>query len=311
MTKVFVDGAAGTTGLRIRERLENRTDVEALFLEGEARKDPEARKKAMGESDIAILCLPDEAAREAASIAEDFPHLRIIDCSTAHRTAPGWDYGFPELSEAHLEALARSKRVANPGCHASGFIALVYPLVAAGILPKESLLSCHSLTGYSGGGKKMIAEYESAGRDPLLSAPRQYALGQGHKHLAEMTHVTGLSAAPLFSPIVADFYSGMAVFVPLHLRQLTAGAGIGDIKKVYADCYQGPIVRFAEGADEAGFYSALALSGSDRMEISVFGDGERLTLAARFDNLGKGASGAAVSCLNIMIGAAPGLGLSL
>ena len=290
MKKVFIDGSAGTTGLRIYERLEGREGLALIRLDEARRKDPAARRDALNAADVAFLCLPDAAAVDAAAMVEN-PNTAVIDTSTAHRTSPGWVYGFPEL-EGQRERIAASKRIANPGCHASGFIALVAPLVKAGLLPPETPLSCFSLTGYSGGGKKMIAEYEAEDRDPLLDAPRQYGLGQRHKHLREMTALCGLEIAPAFCPIVADYYSGMEVTVPLFAGQLTGG--IDDVREAYRRLYAGPVVHYVEGADEAGFLSAGALAGRDDMQISVSGDPERILLTARFDNLGKGASGAAI-----------------
>ncbi len=309
MKKVFIDGSAGTTGLRIYERLSARGDIELLTLSEEKRKDAASRREMLNAADIAFLCLPDDAAREAVGMMEN-PDTVILDTSTAHRTADGWAYGFPELSEAHLEAVKHSRRIAVPGCHAGGFIALVYPLIEAGVLSSDALLSCHSLTGYSGGGKKMIADYEAADRDALLDAPRQYALGQTHKHLKEMNYVTGLKHAPIFSPIVADFYSGMAVTVPLFSSMLS-GATVEDVKKIYAAKYRTSLVTYTEGADENGFFAATRLSGKDRMEISVMGNDERILLLARYDNLGKGASGAALECMNISLGLDPTTGLIL
>lgn len=308
MTKVFIDGSAGTTGLRIYERLENRKDIKLLKLTEENRKDINARKKAINSADIAFLCLPDDAARESVSLCENSKTV-IIDTSTAHRTADGWAYGFPELSEKQKNKIAVSKRIAVPGCHASGFISLIYPLIENGIIEKSALLTCFSVTGYSGGGKKMIAEYESDGRDILLSAPRQYGIGQTHKHLPEMTAVTGLCNSPIFSPIVADFYSGMTVTVPIFTGMINGTAD--DIKKLYKEKYTGPTVRYAENADENGFIAANRLSGKDSMEISVFGNGERILLVSRYDNLGKGASGAAIECMNIVLGLPETEGLNI
>ena len=298
MTRVFIDGSAGTTGLRIRERLEARKDIELILLPEELRKAPEARRDALHSADIAFLCLPDDAAREAVALAEG-SDCAIIDTSTAHRTAPGWVYGMAELA-GQRERIARSKRVANPGCHASGFIALVAPLVAAGVIAKNAKLSCFSLTGYSGGGKKMISQYEDGERDALLDAPRQYGLNQNHKHLREMAAVCGLDFAPVFSPIVADFYSGMEVSVPLFGEWVSGG--MARVKEALADAYAGPIIRYVESADEGGFLSAGALSGLDTMQVTVTGNDERLLLTARFDNLGKGASGAAIQNMNILMG---------
>ncbi|MBQ8295542.1 MAG: N-acetyl-gamma-glutamyl-phosphate reductase [Clostridia bacterium] len=308
MKKVFIDGSAGTTGLRIYERLSRRDDVELLKISEEKRKDVAARKQMLDSADVAFLCLPDDAAREAVALVEN-PDTVIIDASTAHRTLPDWAYGFPELSAAHEAKLLQSKRIANPGCHASGFIALVYPLIEAGVLEKDVLLTCHSITGYSGGGKKMIAEYESETKSVLLGAPRQYGLTQQHKHLKEMSAITGLSVAPIFCPIVSDFYSGMTVTVPVFAEQL--GVGVKELKALYADKYNGKIVKYAEGVDDNGFISGAALSGKDGMRVTVAGNDERIVLIAAYDNLGKGASGAAIECMNIAIGAERTKGLVL
>lgn len=308
MTKIFIDGSAGTTGLRIYERLESRNDIELIRLSEELRKDINARKSALNSADIAFLCLPDAAAIEAVSLAEN-GNTVIIDTSTAHRTNPDWTYGFPELSAEREQKIAVSKRIAVPGCHASGFISLVFPLVESGILTADALLTCFSVTGYSGGGKKMIAEYESENRDPLLSAPRQYGIAQAHKHLPEMTAVCGLQNPPMFSPIVADFYSGMTVTVPLFKAQINGTAE--DIKKIYKEKYNSSVVRYKEDFDESGFVSANRLSGKDSMEISVSGNEDRILLVSRYDNLGKGASGAAVECMNIVMGVGKTTGLEL
>lgn len=310
MKHIFIDGSAGTTGLRIRERLAAREDLTLITLPEEKRKDPAARHAALNGCDIAFLCLPDDAAREAVGMIEN-PDVVVLDTSTAHRTAPGWAYGFAELSPAHRRAIETGRRIAVPGCHASGFIALVAPLVAAGLLKKDALLCCTSVTGYSGGGKKMIAEYEASERSGLLGAPRQYGLSQQHKHLKEMQAVTGLACAPCFSPIVADFYSGMAVSVPVFAEQLAPNVGVQTLREFFADFYQGPIVRFCEEPDEGGFFSAAALSGKDSMQVGVFGNDARILLCARYDNLGKGASGAAIACMNLSMGADPVTGLLL
>ena len=307
MKRVFIDGSAGTTGLRIRERLSSRADLELIVLPDEVRKDISARRDALNSCDVAFLCLPDAAAIEAVSLVES-PNTVIIDTSTAHRTSDGWEYGFPELA-CRRAAIAKSKRIANPGCHASGFIALVEPRVRAGIVAKDEKLSAFSLTGYSGGGKKMIAEYGELGtgngeRD-LLAGGRQYALGQSHKHLPEMVKVCGLDAAPCFSPIVVPHYSGMEVTVPLFDRDLAA------IKACYRDYYRSGLVSFADdpAAAEGGFLSSAGLSGRDTLEVSAYGNGERVVLVARFDNLGKGASGAAIQNMNLVLGCAEDEGL--
>lgn len=308
MKKIFIDGNAGTTGLRISERLSKRSDIELIRLKEEHRKDINARKDAINQADIAFLCLPDAAAIESVEAAAESDTV-IIDTSTAHRTAEGWAYGFPELSSEKRQCILNSKRIAVPGCHASGFIALVYPLMEKGLIDEKALLTCFSVTGYSGGGKKMIAEYEAPERDFLLKAPRQYGIAQAHKHLPEMVKVTGLNAAPIFSPIVADFYSGMTVTVPIFKGMLNGTAE--DIKKIYSEKYTGPIVKYNAAADEAGFISANRLAFKDGMEISVFGNEERILLVARYDNLGKGASGAAIQCMNLKLGADETAGLEL
>lgn len=300
MTKIFIDGKAGTTGLRIYERLESFEGIELISLDDEKRKDPKCRKEALNSADIAFLCLPDDAARESVSLIEN-ENTVVIDTSTAHRTLDDWAYGFPELSLSHREKIKNSKRIAVPGCHASGFISLIYPLVEAGILKNTENLSCFSLTGYSGGGKKMIADYEEE-PDELLGAPRQYALTQNHKHLKEMVKISGINNAPVFCPVVGDFYSGMEVTVPLFKSDLNDGFGLSDIKEVYKNKYKGPIVTYCDDLSENGFISAGLLSGKDSMIVSVFGNEDRFILTARYDNLGKGASGAAVECLNIVLG---------
>lgn len=304
MKKVFIDGSAGTTGLRIRERLADRHDIELTVLPEALRKDPAARRDALNAADVAFLCLPDAVAVEAVGMVEN-PKTVVIDTSTAHRTAAGWEYGFPELL-GRRERIAASTRIANPGCHASGFIALVEPLVRLGLLTPDASLSAFSLTGYSGGGKKMIADYESAST-PLHLGGRQYALGQSHKHLPEMVRVCGLSTAPVFSPIIVPSYSGMETTIPLFAKDVKGSAD--DIRKAYADYYRSGLVRFVADSSESGILSSAALSGRDDMEVSVFGNDERILLVARFDNLGKGASGAAIQNMNIVIGADERTGL--
>jgi len=307
MTKVFIDGSAGTTGLRIVERLSQRQDLELLILPDELRKDPTARADALASSEIAFLCLPDDAAKESVALAKGRT-VKIIDTSTAHRTCDDWVYGMPEL-QGLRKKITNSSRIANPGCHASGFIALVAPLVQNGVLPKDAALSCFSLTGYSGGGKKMIAEYQDPNRNPLLGAPRQYALTQSHKHLKEMGKLCGLEQSPIFCPIVADFYSGMEVSVTLHKPQIKGS--MEDITALYKSYYQNGLIHFDEAADADGLLSAAAYSGRDDMGVSVFGNEDRIILTARFDNLGKGASGAAIQNMNILLGLPEDTGLTV
>ena len=306
---VFIDGREGTTGLRIFDRLSPRSDIELIVLPEEERKNPQRRKEALNQADAAFLCLPDAAAREAVSMVEN-PKTVLLDTSTAHRTHPDWAYGFPELSEEHTQKILSSKRIAVPGCHASGFIALIYPLIAAGILSYEALLCCHSLTGYSGGGKKMIAQYQACA-DSSLDAPRPYGWTQAHKHLPEMTQIPGLAHAPAFLPVVGNFYSGMLVSVPLHRAQLLNGASIDEVRSALSAAYTGEIVSYRESLLENGFLSAGALSGSDAMLVSVEGNAERMQLLALYDNLGKGASGAAVQVLNMIMGVDATTGLQL
>ena len=285
-----------------------------ITLPDELRKDPEARRDAIHASDIAVLCLPDAAARESVALAEG-SRARILDTSTAHRTAAGWAYGFAELSSGHRQGIIEGSRVAVPGCHASGFVSLVTPLTAAGLLPKDALVSCFSLTGYSGGGKKMIAQYEAADRTGDLDSPRQYGLNQMHKHLPEMTHVPGLEVQPIFAPVVSDFYSGMEVTVPLFGKQLRCSHPVEETLACLKAHYTGsPIVKVL-GPDDVnamgGFVASNALSGKDGMYLMVLGNDDRLQLVSLFDNLGKGSSGAALQCLNLMTGVDECLGLNL
>lgn len=298
MAKVFIDGSAGTTGLRIYERLSNREDITLITLPDELRKDTSARRQALNSADIAFLCLPDAAAVEAVSLVDN-PNTAIIDTSTAHRTAPGWAYGFAELS-GKRDKIKNSKRIANPGCHASGFIALVAPLVEKGILESDAKLTCFSVTGYSGGGKNMIAQYESPELDRLLTAPRQYALGQTHKHLPEMAKICGLDNAPVFCPVVSNFYSGMQVTIPLFASDICGTKD--DIAEVYKNYYNGGLVSFVDDLSDGGFASGVSMSGRDDMIVTVTGNDERILLIAEFDNLGKGASGAAIQNMNILLG---------
>ena len=309
LKRVFIDGSAGTTGLRIRERLASRGDIQLITLPEELRKDTEARRKALNEADVAFLCLPDAAAVEAVELVSN-PGTVVIDTSTAHRTSENWEYGFPEL-EGRRARIAASKRIANPGCHASGFVALVEPLVRNRLITVNERLVAFSLTGYSGGGKKMIADYETAGTN-LHIGGRQYALGQKHKHLPEMAKICGLVNEPCFSPIVVPHLSGMEVTVPLFASQFREPTTVERIKDVYREYYaKGGLVRFVDdpAAAEGGFLSSAGLSGRDDLEVSVYGNDERILLVSRFDNLGKGASGAAIQNMNIVLGCAEEEGL--
>ena len=305
MTKVFIDGSAGTTGLRIADRLADRQDITLIRLPEELRKDPEARKRAIHAADIVFLCLPDAAAREAVALAQG-SDARIIDTSTAHRTDPNWAYGFAELSDTHREQIKNAKLVANPGCHASGFIATVYPLVAKGLLPKDFPLTAYSLTGYSGGGKSLIAEYEAPDRDPRHESHRIYGLTLAHKHLPEMQKICGLSQPPVFSPILGDFYEGMATTV------LLPGYSAEQVWKCLNDHYSGQkLVTVAPlGGDESVIY-ANTLAGKDSMRISVSGHESQAMVTALFDNLGKGASGAAIQNMNVLLGIDETTGLNV
>lgn len=307
MKKVFIDGSAGTTGLRIAERLQKRKDLTLLSIDERYRKDDDARREKMNQADIVFFCLPDEAAKNALTLIEN-DATAVIDTSTAHRIDPAWTYGFPEL-HGQRKAIQGATRIANPGCHASGFIALVRPLTDCGVLSPDTLLSCFSLTGYTGGGKKMIAQYESADRPICYDAPRQYGLSQTHKHLPEMQQFSKLQNAPIFCPIVASFPTGMEVTVPIFASQTKAT--IKELAEIYKQYYQDGLVRFVSSPDADGLLCANALSGTDRMEISVFGNEERFLLTARFDNLGKGASGAAIQNMNLLLGVDETTGLIL
>jgi len=309
--KVFVDGQDGTTGLRINEVLAGRSDVEVLRIDPELRKDPAERARLLNAADVAFLCLPDAAARESASLVTN-PNTCVIDASTAHRTDANWTYGMPELAPGQRDAIRRARRIANPGCHASSFILLLRPLVDAGIVPRDLPLSATSITGYSGGGKKMIAEYETGA--PKLEAPRQYGLALAHKHLPEMVAHTGLATRPVFMPIVADFYKGLAVSVPLHLRQLRAGTTGDTIQRVFAERYAGErFVRVMPLSDPEtlaeGYFDVQACNDTNRVDIFVFASDEQAVLISRLDNLGKGASGAAVQAMNVHLGLDEAAGL--
>ena len=312
--KIFIDGSEGTTGLRIYERFEGRDDIEILPISSELRKDINERKRLINESDITFLCLPDGAARESVSLVEN-ENVKIIDTSTAHRTEAGWAYGFPELSKEHREAIKNGKRIAVPGCHATGFMSVVYPLIKGGILPKDYPVAAFSLTGYSGGGKKMIAEYEAEDRNLDTFAPREYALTQQHKHLKEMKAITGLTREPLFSPIVADYYSGMVVSFPVYTEFLKGYKTPKEMTEYFANYYKGEkFIQVIENGNEdlyGGMLAGNTLSGFDGLKIYITGNDERMVLSAQFDNLGKGASGAAVQCLNILLGCKEDTGLVL
>ena len=315
MYKVFIDGGAGTTGLRLKERLSQRSDIELLSISEELRKDADEKKRITESSDITFLCLPDDAARSSVANVSADAKVKIIDASTAHRTNPAWLYGFPELSSAHREGLKTAKRVAVPGCHASGFNVIAYPLVKLGIVKPDYPFVCTSLTGYSGGGKSMIADYEDKGRKKELDAPRTYALSQKHKHLPEMQAVPGISAPPIFMPVVADFYSGMEVSLPIYASLMEKKMSAKDVHEVLVEYYSGQkmisVLPFGGNEDEGGFFASNALEGKDNMELLIAGNDERILIMSRYDNLGKGASGAAVQCMNIMLGCDETEGLEL
>jgi len=310
-TTVFVDGQEGTTGLRIHEYLAQRRDVEVLRIDPERRKDAAERARLLNAADIAFLCLPDAASREAAAMVTN-PKTCLIDASTAHRTLPGWAYGLPELAPGQREALRKSKRIANPGCHASAFILLLRPLVDAGLVPKAALVAATSITGYSGGGKKMIEQYQASPKEPALTSPRPYGLSLAHKHLPEMAAHTGLATPPNFMPVVADFYKGLAVSVPLSLQQL--GTSAEALHDALSTRYAGErFVHVAPLRDpatlEAGFFDVQACNDTNRVDVFVFANDTQALLLCRLDNLGKGASGAAVQAMNVHLGVDEGLGL--
>ncbi|MDO4798424.1 MAG: N-acetyl-gamma-glutamyl-phosphate reductase [Coriobacteriales bacterium] len=304
MTKprVYIDGQSGTTGLQIFERIGNRDDLELLRIDEDKRHDLDERRRFINAADVVFLCLPDEGAREAVSLVEN-PHVRVIDASTAHRTAPGWTYGFPELNAGQRQAIASSRRIANPGCHATGFISVVAPLVQAGVVPADYPLTCFSLTGYSGGGKQMIASYEAHQRPRELDAPGVYGLTLAHKHLPEMQVVCGLATAPVFLPVVDDYYKGMATSVMLHNRLLAGVRSAQDVHRCLAAHYAHErLVSVAPFNPAQPTLYANELAGTNELRIVVCGNDERTTVTALFDNLGKGASGAAVQNMNIVLG---------
>ena len=314
MKKVFIDGSEGTTGLRIFERFQVRDDIELLKIDSDKRKDPEEIKKFINASDITFLCLPDAAAREAVALCDN-PDTVILDTSTAHRTEAGWAYGFPELSAEHRQAITKGKRIAVPGCYASGFIGLAYPLVKGGILPKDYPVSVFAVSGYSGGGKKLIAAYEEEGRDAKFDSARMYAWGQTHKHLKEMKMITGIDREPLFSPMTTNYHSGMIVQLPLFTDLLSKKMTPEEIREYLAEYYKNEkfikVMPFGADVEAGGALFSDACAGWDGMEIFVTGNADRVIVASRFDNLGKGASGAAIQCMNIVLGCDEAKGLSL
>lgn len=301
MVKVFIDGQAGTTGLQLKSKLQKHQQVQIIEIDDEKRKDKVERQRLLNSADVVFLCLPDAAAVEAVEMVTN-PETVVIDASTAHRTAQGWAYGFAELSSAHREKIKHSKRIANPGCHATGFISLVYPLIACGIMPKSYPVTAHSITGYSGGGNKMIGEYESENRPYELDSPRQYGLLQNHKHLPEMKKITGLEHEPVFNPIVSDYFCGMAVSVPLHTSLLDKKMTVDELKGFYEEYYSDSNFISVKQLPESGFISPVGLEGTNELVIYVGGNDERITLTAVFDNLGKGASSAALQNMNIAMG---------
>ena len=314
MTKVFIDGSEGTTGLRIYERFEKRDDIEIIKIDPELRKDPTERARLINSSDITFLCLPDAASKESVSLVTN-PDVRIIDASTAHRTENGWAYGYPELSSEHREAIKTGKRIAVPGCYATGFITIAYPLIKGGIVPADYPVSAFAVSGYSGAGKKTIAVYEDKDRDVEFDSPREYALSQQHKHLKEMQKISGLSRTPLFSPIIADYYSGMFVSLPFYADMLNGKQTPESVHEYMSEYFKGErfikVMPLGSEADTNGFIGANNLSGWDGLQLFVTGNEERILLTTRFDNLGKGASGAAIQCMNVMLGCDEAKGLNL
>ncbi len=308
MIKVFIDGQAGTTGLQLKSKLVNHPYVTLLEIDEDKRKDETERHRLMNESDVVFLCLPDAAAIEAVKLVTNDKTV-IIDASTAHRTADGWVYGFPELSAAHLEKIKNAKRIANPGCHATGFISIVYPLVSAGIMPTSYPVSAHSLTGYSGGGNKMIADYENPEREEEIGTPRHYGLTQQHKHLPEIKKVCGLECEPVFCPIVSDYYCGMATTVPFYTSLLNKKMSADELYDFFCDYYKNSEFISVHKSPESGFLSPIGLEGTNKMKIYICGNEDRVTITAVFDNLGKGASSAAIENMNIAMGFDPSTAL--
>lgn len=314
MVKVFIDGSEGTTGLRIFERFEGRDDIELLKIDSDKRKDPSERAKMINSSDITFLCLPDDASRESVSLITN-DNVKIIDTSTAHRVDPNWVYGFPELNKNQRQAIKDSKYIAVPGCYATGFISIAHPLIASGIMNADYPVSSFALSGYSGAGKKAIAVYEGPDKPAEFNSPREYALSQQHKHLKEMTKISGLAKTPLFSPIVDDYYSGMFVSIPLYTDMLNNVGSPEDVHKMFKEYYAGEkfihVMDFGAESETNGFIGANNRSGWDGLELFVTGNEERIVVTTRFDNLGKGASGAAIQCMNILLGCDEAKGLNL
>lgn len=306
--KIYIDGKEGTTGLQIYDRLGARDDIELLLIDEAKRKDAAERKRLINSADIVFLCLPDAAAIEAVELC-DSPNTRIIDASTAHRTNPGWAYGFPELSSGHRDAIVNSKRVANPGCYATGMLAIAAPLVASGIMPADYPLVVHAVSGYSGAGKKAIEQYENMSRDNMLKSPRQYALTQAHKHLPEMQKISGLSRIPIFNPYICYYYAGMTVSIPLHRDLLAGNASVDTIYSALSQHYADKRFVKVKRAPDDGFIHAMENTGTNMLTIYVCGNDARMTIISSLDNLGKGASGAAVQNMNIMLGLPEDTGL--
>ncbi|MDD6603520.1 MAG: N-acetyl-gamma-glutamyl-phosphate reductase [Eubacteriales bacterium] len=311
MTKVFIDGSQGTTGLKIFNRFENRNDIELLTINQEKRKDPTERARMINMSDITFLCLPDDASREAVSMVTN-ENVKIIDTSTAHRTNPEWAYGFPELSDQLLHKVQTCNRIAVPGCYASGFNSIVYPLISHGIISADYPITCYAMSGYTGAGKKGIAQYEDTQRDPELDAPRQYALSQEHKHLKEMKAISGLAVTPFFAPHICDYPRGMVVSIPLFTDMMTKKYTKQELQQVFASHYRGKaFVKVRPIGYTTGMISGNTFAGRDDMEIEINGNDDRIVITSRFDNLGKGASGAAIECMNIALGLDPTTGLNI
>jgi N-acetyl-gamma-glutamyl-phosphate reductase len=311
MTKIFIDGSQGTTGLKIFNRFENRSDIELLHIDEDKRKDAKERAKMINSSDVTFLCLPDSASIEAVSLVEN-ENVKIIDTSTAHRTNPDWAYGFPELDKSFRDKIKTSNKIAVPGCYASGFNSIVYPLIASGVMPKDYPITCYAMSGYTGAGKNGIAQYESPERDIELKSPRQYALSQEHKHLKEMKAISGLERVPFFAPHICDYPCGMVVSIPIFTDMLTKKMTKADIRELFAQHYDGEqFVKVRELGYTTGMIASNTFEYRDDMEIEINGNDERIVITSRFDNLGKGASGAAIQCLNIALSIDEATGLNI